>query len=136
MKAHGTYMSEVHGNIIIFSLSGGFNESGILSCLKSQKREIEEFGKNECYLLVDCCDQIGATPEAYELVNQFYNDLNATNLAAIAMVHCSYVLARLEEREISGMKSYNVRVFFNKKAALTWVHNLANNTKSQYRDYA
>jgi len=121
MIEHGTYTSKIDNNIIIFKLAGDFNEYGILSCLKAQKCCIETFGEKPCSLLVDCSAQTGATPEAYLVVNTFYNELDCENLRSIAIVHSNYVLARLEDREIPEMKKHNVKVFSDEKSAIAWL---------------
>lgn len=120
MYEHGSYQCETKGEIINCSLIGSFNETGIVSCLNAQKQALESFGSGSCFLLVDCSEQTGATPEAYKIVDDFYRDLDYPNLVAIAIIHTHYVLARLEERDIPQMKNHNIQVFSNRKSAINW----------------
>ncbi|WCE32506.1 hypothetical protein [Vibrio sp. SCSIO 43137] len=120
MYEHGSYQCETKGEVIICSLNGAFNETGITSCLNAQKQAIKSFGSRRCFLLVDCTELTGATPEAYKTVDDFYRDLNYPQLVAIAIIHTQYVLARLEERDIPQMKNHNIQVFANRKSALSW----------------
>jgi len=120
VQGHGSYRCGIEGEVITCSLNGSFNEAGISSCLNAQKRAIESFGSSDCFLLVDCTELTGATPEAYKTVDDFYRDLNYPHLIAIAIIHTQYVLARLEERDIPQMKNHNIQVFSNRKSAISW----------------
>lgn len=121
MLEHGTYTQEVEGKVIIFSLFGEFNEQGIVACLNAQKRAIESYNGRPCFLLIDSTGQTGATPEAYQAVNRFYRDLSYDNLLAIAIVHESYVLTRLHERDIPELNRFTTKLFPDIDSAMNWL---------------
>ncbi|MDG3085825.1 hypothetical protein P7F88_06840 [Vibrio hannami] len=121
MLEHGTYTKETNGNIVIFTLIGEFNEPGVIACLEMQKKAIESYGDKECFLLVDSTQQTGATPEAYQAVDRFYRDLDYKHLSAIAIVHESYALLRLHERDIPELKRHNSRIFPDRASAILWL---------------
>lgn len=120
MREHGRFSYEARGNVLLFFLTGEFNEYGMARCLAAQKESIETFVGERCFLLVDCTAQLGATPEAYELVDKFYAELKYENLSAIALIHTQSVLKHLVNRDIPMMKKHNARVFSNIPSALSW----------------
>jgi hypothetical protein len=121
MLEHGTFTLEIKGNIIIVSQFGEYNEPGIIACLEAQKQAIESFGEQECFLLVDSTGQTGATPEVYKRVDEFYHELNCSNLSAVAVIHTHYVLTRLHEREIPELQKYRTKLFSDTDSAIAWL---------------
>ncbi|WP_375748439.1 hypothetical protein [Vibrio sp. HN007] len=132
MLEHGTFTQEEQENIFIFSLIGEFNEQGITACLNAQKKAIESFGDKECFILIDSTKQTGATPEAYQAVNRYYRDLNYPHLAAIAIVHDSYALARLHERDIPEMQRHNTKTLPDRESAIEWLIAQTKNKENQH----
>jgi hypothetical protein len=121
MLEHGAFTFQINNNIIIFKLTGDFNEYGIKACLEAEKKAIESFGKQPCLLLVDCRAATGATPEAYQAINDFYRDINYAHLSAIALVYSSDLMARIEERSIPLMKNHEAKAFLDWQAAIDWL---------------
>lgn len=121
MLEHRTYAHEKIDNIIIFTLTGDFNEQGIAACLKAEKEAIEKCHEDKCYLLIDCTNQGGATPEIYREIDRFFNELSLNNLSAIAVVHTSYPLIRLHYRDLPALDKYQVKIFEDRNSALSWL---------------
>lgn len=118
---HGNYSFEIDNNLIIFSLAGDFNEHGMFACLDAERKAIEKFSDEKCFLLVDCTKITGATPEAYRAVDNFYNEINYKYLAAIAVIHDSHLLTQIQHKNIPQMKKHNVREFLDRKSAISWL---------------
>lgn len=124
MLEHGSYTYEIKDNIIIFSLLGAFNEQGVIACLTEQRQQIQSFGNEACFLVVDSRGQSGATPEVYQAVDDFYHNLNSDNLSAIAIVHTSPIMTRLHERDIPELNKYRTEIFPDVDSAILWLKGL------------
>lgn len=122
MLKHGTFSYDVQDSVIIFKLSGDFNEYGIQACLDAEKEVIESFGGKQCSMLIDCREATGATPEAYQAIDDFYRQIRYDNLSAIALVYANNLMARIEERGIPQMKNHRAKAFLDWQSALSWLN--------------
>ena len=65
---------------------GAFNIEGIQACLRKVCLIIENLGDKHFSLLNIILQLLGATPEAYDEVNEFSHSLHSRNITALAVV--------------------------------------------------
>jgi len=77
---HGNVSTQIDGNIIIVYLIGEFNEFGAQNYTSRVKEAVAQFNGKPFSLLVNLLEMIGATPEAFQEVDELNYWLNKQNL--------------------------------------------------------
>ncbi len=122
-KAHGIVEVFIEESIITIKYVGELNGEGIELGLIELRKSIEQFTGQPFCILADDLELSGATPEAFEILNEFDNWVNTQCLVAKATVIKSKVLLKIINSNIPARKNQNLRGFENIDEALQWLHN-------------
>jgi len=77
---HGDYSVKIDKNIIVVDLNGAFNEYGVREFIAEVKSIIVRFSGTPFSILMNNISVLGATPQAYEELNDYNTWLNTQNL--------------------------------------------------------
>lgn len=118
---HGTAEISITGKRINVILEGSFNREGVLKYQERYRRVVQGFGDSPFKVLLNCLKIDGATPDAFEEIDNFNAWLNTRNIQAKAMVIDSAALTEIAEKRLPQQNKQNIRIFSSTNAALTWL---------------
>jgi len=122
--AHGEVAIEVKDNIIIVRTSGAFNEYGTLRYTDGIRKAIDSLQGESFSILVNNLKFQGATPEAYEELENYNAWLNQQKLIAKAMVITSAITLDVINMRSPSRASQQNQSFDNEEAAMDWLKSL------------
>ena len=117
----GTAEISVTGERINVVLEGSFNREGVLKYQQRYRKIVQGFGDSPFKVFLNCLKIDGATPEAFEEIDNFNAWLNERNIRAKAMVISSAALTEIAEKRLPQQNKQNIRIFSTTDAALTWL---------------
>ena len=116
MNKHGNLSFKWVDDLFITEAKGSFNEEGTEAAMRQFKESVLNSGLSSWYRLENWSDAMG-TPEASELIPEFYNWSEKQGCLATAVV----VTNSLQERIIKDKLSDYVQVFRDKEQAMAWL---------------
>jgi len=119
--SHGTYVLTYQNNIIEVTLSGAFNEYGVIDWTNAIKKTIASFNGEKFCILMDLRKALGGTPEAFEQANQYNDWLNSQNMVAKAVIFENAVLAEIERVMVSAKRFQKIKNFHDIIEARQWL---------------
>lgn len=119
---HGDNSIELIDNTIFITLKGSFNEYGTLIWIEKLKTIVNHLKGKPFYILINHIEAEGATPEAFQVANEYNSWLCEQNLTAKAIVTSS-VLAEIDLAQIDkkNRKHQNYKYFTTVSCALEWL---------------
>jgi len=120
---HGENTIIAKENIIHITLKGAFNEYGAIDVSKKTMEIIRNFNQKRFMLLVNLLNLDGATPEAFNISNEFNEWLNSQNMVAKAIVITSQVIKAIDQQWVPSKVVQNVEYFDSEDDALRWLKN-------------
>jgi len=121
---HGEVQICFENNIISATLIGSFNEEGAIKYTEGIKNIVKSLEGKKYAILVDNSDMEGGTPEAYQVLEQYNQWLNRTNLVAKAIIVKTLITTELIKTLSPSIKLQTTKSFKNKKLALQWLQSL------------
>lgn len=118
---HGTYSIKKDADIVRYELIGTFNENVTQDFIDELKSLILGYSSRPFKLMNVQIQLEGATPAAFELVNQLNEWLNTQNMIAKAIVNNSEVLAKMHRFFIPAREAQNIQYFSREEDALAWL---------------
>jgi hypothetical protein len=119
--AHGNYSVELKGNIIWVVLDGAFNEFAVENWINEVKAIVNALNGKPFTILMEMSKALGATPESFELSNQYNAWLNKQNMTAKALIYGSAVFEDMDKTLVPSKQEQNIRVFDDIEAAQNWL---------------
>jgi len=121
---HGEVAIEVRGNIIIARTVGAFNEYGAQRYTNGVRTIVEGLQEQSFSILINNLEFQGATPEAYQELEEYNAWLNKQKLIGKAMVITSNITLDVIDKLSPSRASQQTRSFDNEKEALNWLKSL------------
>ncbi len=121
---HGDVQISIEGNIIIATLTGAFNKEGAIKYTEEVKSIIKPLKGEKYAILVDNFNMEGGTPEAYQVLEEYNQWLNKTNIVAKAIVVKTLVTTELIKSWSPSIKLQNTESFQEKELALKWLNTI------------
>lgn len=121
---HGEVQLCYENNIIRATLIGAFNEQGAIQYTEGIKHIVKSLKGQEYAILVDNTKMEGGTPEAYQVLEEYNQWLNHTNLVAKAVVVETIITTELIKHLSPAIKLQTTKTFKNKASALRWLQTL------------
>ncbi|NQZ21499.1 MAG: hypothetical protein HRT53_05520 [Colwellia sp.] len=118
---HGECFISVDEDIICIKSVGAFNLEGIIKANQDVEVVVRSFGQKRFKLLIDYSEIEGATPEAYDKLNECNIWLNSQNMIAKAVVIHSAVNLTLLGIRAPARNLQNDKNFENKVTAMEWL---------------
>lgn len=118
---HGESTIIAKDNIIHITLKGAFNEYGAIGVSKTTMEIIRNFNQKRFMLLVNLLSLDGATPEAFNISNEFNEWLNSQNMVAKAIVITSQAIKAIDQQWVPSKVVQNVEYFYSEDDALRWL---------------
>ena len=118
---HGDTHFSIKGKIIIATLSGAYNKNGAIQYTEGIKSIVKSFNGERYAILVDNTDMEGGTPEAYQVLEEYNQWLNNTNLVAKAIVSNTTVTTDIIKSLSPSINLQKNMHFEDKETAMTWV---------------
>lgn len=118
---HGESTIVAKENIIHITLKGAFNEYGAIDVSKKTMEIIRNFNQKRFMLLVNLLNLDGATPEAFNISNEFNEWLNSQNMVAKAIVITSQVIKAIDQQWVPSKVVQNIEYFDSENDALIWL---------------
>jgi len=118
---HGHCFISVDDDIIDIKCVGAFNSEGITNATQDVESIIQSFGQKRFKLLLDYTEIEGATPGAFDKLNEFNDWLNSQNLLVKAVVIDSDAFISMLEIRASSRNLHNDKNFDNKCTAIEWL---------------
>ncbi|MDP7593105.1 MAG: hypothetical protein QF552_10525 [Litorilituus sp.] len=122
MIEHGEYTVLLVGNIIETKLKGSFNEYGALAYKRVIEQKVKEFQGKPFMMLVDDLALEGATPEAYDLMQEYTVWLSQQAMKAKACLVSSMAQKEIMLQRAPALKEQNVAFFKDRESALEWLN--------------
>lgn len=118
---HGIAEISVNGERISVVLEGSFNRQGVLKYQARYREIVQSFGDEPFKVFLNCLSIDGATPDAFEEIDNFNAWLNKRNIKAKAMVMSSAALTEIAQKRLPQQNKQNIRIFSTTDAALSWL---------------
>lgn len=119
--SHGQCFISVDDDIIYIRSVGAFNLEGVIKANLDIESAIIGFGSNRFKVFVDYTEIEGATPDAFEKLDECNKWLNSQNLIAKAVVINSPVTLALLESRAPARRLQNDKNFEDIETALEWL---------------
>ena len=123
MKTREGFLIETLGNIISYQIEGSFDHIRARRFVSAIKDEILLLEGKPFKLLANHLKAHGATPESYELIEEYNAWLNTTKLQAKAIVSESDVINKIELHSTPSKNLQNIAYFSNIEEAMEWLQN-------------
>jgi hypothetical protein len=120
-EGHGQCFISVDDNIIYLKSVGAFNLEGMIKAAQDIKAVVLTLDNNRFKLLADYTELEGATPEAFDYLDDFNVWLNKQNLVAKAVVINSAITLTILGQQVPTRKLQNDKNFKTKDEALEWL---------------
>jgi len=121
---HGEVQILLEGNIIIATLIGAFNGKGAIKYTEGVKSIVKNLKGKKYAILVDNSNMEGGTPEAYQVLEEYHQWLNETNLVAQAIVVKTLITSELIKSLSPSVKLQTTKSFQDKELAFEWLKEL------------
>jgi hypothetical protein len=121
---HGDVSIEVQGNIIIIRTAGAFNEYGAKKYTDGIKDAVANLQDKSFSLLINNLEFQGATPEAYQELENYNIWLNKQKLIAKAMVITSSITLDVIDKLSPSRAAQQTKNFDKEQDAMHWLQNL------------
>jgi len=121
---HGDVAIEVVGNIIIVRTAGAFNEYGAKKYTDGVRTVVDNLAEQGFSILVNNLQFQGATPEAYQELENYNAWLNKQKLIAKAMVITSNITLGVIDKLSPSRASQQTKSFDNEEDAMLWLQSL------------
>lgn len=121
---HGEVSIILKDNIIVATLIGAFNKKGAVEYTEGVKNLVKKLNDNKYAILVDNSSMEGGTPEAYQVLENYNQWLNKTNLVAKAMVVKTTITADLIQTLSPSVKLQTTKTFHDKTLAFKWLEKM------------
>lgn len=118
---HGDTHFSIKGKIIIATLTGAYNKNGAIQYTEGIKSIVKSFKGERYAILVDNTDMEGGTPEAYQVLEEYNQWLNNTNLVAKAIVSNTTITTDIIKSLSPSINLQKNMHFEDKETAMTWV---------------
>jgi hypothetical protein len=120
-QSHGDYHLILNQYIIEVTLVGAFNDLGVKAWTEAVKNTIKLFDGKPFAILMDLTQAQGATPEAFEVANQYNEWLNTQNMIAKAVVFGNRILQEIEQVMVKAKQKQKIKNFFDVNEARLWL---------------
>lgn len=124
MIVHGQSDIYIEGNLIFVKLTGAFNEEGCKLYIEKVKNVILNFNNDPVKMLIDNCDLEGATPEAYQRLDEYNVWCRDQNIIAKAIVTENIPVTSIIQKNVPSFRESEVEFFTEKEKALRWLEKL------------
>ena len=121
---HGKVSISLKGNIIVVRNVGAFNEYGAQKYTNGVEAIVDELQDASFSILVNNLEFQGATPEAYQELENYNIWLNQQKLIAKAMVITSNTTLDVINKLSPSRASQQTRSFDNEDDAMNWLQSL------------
>lgn len=121
LKPHGNYRIEWTDDILGIHLEGDFNEEALRVLVSEAKQMIENRGRKPFSYLLNLLQFTGATPEAFEVAEQYNQWLLSTAITRKAIVSVSRIIERIDQDLIPSQRQLESEFFHDLKAAMNWL---------------
>lgn len=122
MGEHGTYSILLEGELLNINLSGMFNDLAANSLCQLIEAQIERLNGQRFFILLNCIDYQGSTPEAHDISNQHTLWLKQQNYVASAVVYKqSFYFNIAKSQQPALFESKKRKEFFHLQAAKDWL---------------
>lgn len=118
---HGELKMQLDKNIILVTLIGPFNDLGVTTWTENVRTQIETFGDNPFFILMNNTNYAGFTHHGSEISNQFNYWLTNQTMIAKAIVQPSLFARKMNLKHIPALKDQYIEYFDNKNDALSWL---------------
>ena len=121
---HGEVQICCENNIISATLIGSFNEEGAIKYTEGIKDIVRSLEGQKYAILVDNLNMEGGTPEAYQVLEQYNQWLNGTNLVGKAIIVKTLITTELIKSLSPSIKLQTTKSFQNRTLAIQWLQSL------------
>jgi hypothetical protein len=121
------YEIEISEQTIVARLIGSFGESLANSFTSELKHKITEISPSPFYLIINIIDFTGATPEAYQIQENFNQWLRNTSLVAKANVIDSQLISNIVGNQMPSRETELFRIFDSESQAFDWFESIEQN---------
>ncbi|MCJ8294206.1 MAG: hypothetical protein MJK15_07345 [Colwellia sp.] len=121
---HGKVSISLKGNIIVVRNVGAFNEYGAQKYTNGVEAIVNDLPDVSFSILINNLDFLGATPEAYQELENYNVWLNQQKLIAKAMVITSNTTLDVINKLSPSRASQQTRSFDNEDDAMNWLQSL------------
>ena len=121
------YEIEISEQTIVARLVGSFGESLANSFTSELKQKITELSPSPFYLIINIIDFTGATPEAYQIQENFNQWLRNTSLVAKANVIDSQLISNIVGNQMPSRETELFRIFDSESQAFDWFESIEQN---------
>ena len=122
---HGKVSISLKGNIIVVRNVGAFNEYGAQKYTNGVEAIVNDLPDVSFSILINNLDFLGATPEAYQELENYNVWLNQQKLIAKAMVITSNTTLDVINKLSPSRASQQTRSFDNEEDAMHWLQTLS-----------
>ena len=118
---HGIFHIAKQPNLLNIKLVGSFNKEGSTAFVEAMKSAIQGFNDISFALLYDITELEGATPDAYEEIEECNLWLNTQKMVAKATVIKSRVQISIVDFLSPSRKQQNTQSFYHNSDAEVWL---------------
>jgi hypothetical protein len=118
---HGQCDVSVDENIVYIKSIGAFNLEGILKANQDIMSAVSSLGEQSFKLLVDFSELEGATPEAFEKLNELDVWLSKQSMTAKAVIINSSMTLSILGKRVPARNSHNDKNFEGRAEAIEWL---------------
>jgi hypothetical protein len=119
--AHGESVISVTGNVITVKVKGVFNKEGVCELNDELRLIISSYNVDGFKMLFNYLEVEGATPDAYDQIDNFNVWLNNQNMIAKAVVIISPAVLNILNSRAPARKSKNMNSFSSTIKAIQWL---------------
>lgn len=120
-EGHGQCFVSVDKSIVYIKSVGAFNLEGMVKATQDIKSAVLTLDNNSFKLLADYTELEGATPEAFNHLDEFNAWLNMQNFVAKAVVISSTITLTILDQQVPTRKLQNDKNFKSLDEALEWL---------------
>ena len=115
--------------IISITLSGPFNEYDFKDIKQKVKLAVEQCNGEDFCILVNDLELAGATPEAYQELEELNQWLNTQRMIAKAIVIELDCLIQTIKTRVPAISDQNIKIFEIEKDAMLWLKSQLENER-------
>ena len=120
-RQHGIIKISQHENIIIATVIGSFNDVGARAYIDKIKSVVFSMQGKKYAILADCTDFEGGTPEVYQMLEDYNQWQNQTNLVAKAIVLKTSIIEEFLRAWSPAFELQMVKSFEAQIPAIKWL---------------
>lgn len=120
-NSHGTFYLRQEDSIVFITLIGPFNEYGLRELAHNLKSRVIALEGKAFAILVNDTEMEGATPEAYEELNELNVWLNTQKMVAKAVVIKYDLTIDIIKSRAPALKPQNIKTFHTEEKAVEWL---------------